>query len=173
MVAVAISSFIYLKYKLMRILKWYVRYFSYVLKHKFYVWYMCFKMWLYRQWIIHDLSKFLPCEAKRYMRYYSLGDKTIKESFDKARNHHQKNNKHHREYWVFWDTNTPIQMPEKYVKEMICDWRWVWRSFCKKENIEKYNQDLFFEVKDWYSKNKNRMNIHEKTRMYIENFLSI
>jgi hypothetical protein len=38
--------------------------------------------------------------------------------------HHHNRNKHHAEYW--WDINQdgkscPIQMPTKYLKEMICD----------------------------------------------------
>lgn len=71
------------------------------------------------------MSKFFPSEAKRYMKYYSLNDDTVKVQFDLARNYHQKRNKHHWQYWVLIMDSGEVKaldMPEKYIKEMLCDW---------------------------------------------------
>jgi len=160
----------------MRILKWYLSYFSYVIRHKWFVMIACFKMWLYRQGLIHDLSKFRPSEAKRYMRRFSLWDKSIEGKYDYAWNHHIKRNKHHRQYWLlrfdeWWHTKA-LRMPNKYAKEMLCDWWWVGRAFARtKEDRGKYKKSSWFEVYTWYHKNKHDITIHHRTRWLIEIFL--
>lgn len=162
----------------MKIIKWYIRYFTYVIRHKYFVACACFKMWLYRQWIVHDLSKFRPSEARWYMRYYSLNDANLlnegamKIKFDLAWNYHQKRNKHHWQYWVLiensWAT-IALDMPEKYIKEMLCDRWWVGRSFA--ENLSEYRQDYWHKVRSWYLSNYNMMLLSHKTREYVDSFL--
>lgn len=157
-------------------LLWYKRYFTYVCRHKYYVWKACFRMWLYWQWIIHDLSKFLPCEYMSYMRYFSLGDKSdeTKKQFDYSWNHHLKNNKHHRQYWILLNddgSTKALDMPEKYIKEMLCDWRWVGRAFMKDADRYKYDAAPRHEVYNWYCKNRHKMQLSDSTRNYVESFL--
>lgn len=154
---------------------WIMRYLKYILRHKRFVWVACFKMWLYRQGLIHDLSKLFPCEFKRYMRYYSMNDKTVKKEFDRAWNHHQKYNPHHWQYWVLVEdgwTVTALEMPKKYVKEMLCDWRGVGRWFANTpEAIKKYEYCERHEVYARYHKNKDKILLHDYTKAYVENFL--
>ena len=165
---------IYLNYN-MTVFQWYKRYFTYVLRHKYYVWKACFSMWLYWQWVLHDLSKFLPSEARRYMRRFSMWDKSVDTKFNEAWLYHQRRNKHHWQYWVLleddWNTFA-LEMPEKYVKEMLCDWRGVWRAFADtEEKIQLFYYCQRHEVYNRYHKRADKMTLHKFTRRYVEDFL--
>ncbi len=91
-----------------------LKYLSYVLRHKWYVFVECCKLGIPWRGIVHDLSKFLPDEWFPYANYfyanpfkpkrnetgyykpYDTGD----EDFDLAWLKHQKRNPHHWQYWV-------------------------------------------------------------------------
>ncbi len=153
-----------------------LQYTKYVLRHKYYVGIACFRMWLYRQWIVHDLSKFHPSEFFGYMERYYLNKREWdpnKDGINYARNHHQKYNKHHPEYWVLIEKTqiTPLEMPEKYIKEMLCDWWWTGRTFMKQEDIRKYKYCNRFEVYAFYEENMFNMLLHPNTKQYIARFL--
>ena len=49
--------------------------------------------------------------------------------------HHKGRNKHHYEYWQdnFDNGGTPIEMPMKYKKEMLCDYLGAGRAYYGKE----------------------------------------
>lgn len=92
-------------------------------------------------------------------------EREIKQRFDRAWLHHQKWNKHHWQYWVMPE-DTPsnpsgnpkvLEMPEKYVREMIADWMGAGRAITGKWGIN-----------EWYSKNKNNIKLHPKTRLQVE-----
>jgi len=151
----------------------YLKYLSYVIRHKWYVMIECFKVNLWWQGIIHDLSKLLPSEFFPYANYFywnnnqkrdetgyykptDTGDK----AFDFAWLLHQKRNKHHWQWWILPEDEGGIRildMPLKYREEMLCDWRGAGRAQGYGDN-----------TKDWYEKNKNRMLLNNKTRDYIE-----
>ena len=96
-------------------------------KHKYYVTMLCFKCGLYKQGLLHDLSKYSPTELKTGAKYWvgtrspnSIERETI--GYSSAWLHHKGRNKHHYQYWYDYQTkiSTPI-IPYKYVAEMICD----------------------------------------------------
>lgn len=60
--------------------------------------------------------------------------------FSEAWLHHKGKNKHHWQYWTDFKDNKviPIEIPEKYIKEMICDIRGASKAYSKK----KYTKDL-------------------------------
>ena len=99
-------------------------------KHRRKVRQLCFKCGLYWQGLTHDLSKYSPVEFWNGVRYYTgtasphVGERKEK-GYSDAWVHHHNRNKHHGEYWQDIDPATgkacPIQMPTKYLKEMICD----------------------------------------------------
>lgn len=84
----------------------------------------------------HDLSKFLPCEFIPYAKYFYGGKEakeeykltgnylSCKEQFNKAWEHHYKNNSHHPEYWT-----SKIIMPTKDIRFMVCDLKAMSRKF--------------------------------------------
>lgn len=99
-----------------------------VMKHRREVRKLCFKCGLYWQGLTHDLSKYSPIEFINGVRFFT-GTKSPhsgereKYGYSKAWLHHKAHNKHHREYWQdrHGDKVIAIDMPRKYLVEMICD----------------------------------------------------
>lgn len=168
-------------------MKDHLAYLKYVLRHKLYVFQACLKMKvpIYRS-IIHDYSKFTLSEWKPYVKtfYKPDGSKQYVESpaFEYAWNHHQKSNKHHWQYWLLsWDRGETValEMPETYVREMLADWigaGWAIKGKPKRVLQPLYKPyepfDLFVGVKQWYNESKDKMILHPKTRIMVEQFLS-
>ncbi len=91
----------------------------------------CFKVGLYKQGILHDLSKYTPSEFLVGCKYYQ-GDRSPNNAEREATGrslawlHHKGRNKHHYEYWIDYSTNAKEgmvgqKMPVKYVVEMFMD----------------------------------------------------
>lgn len=130
--------------------------------------------------IIHDMSKFLLSEFIPYARWFysengvkymksepddfaywsNAGHGRIRERFDLAWLRHQKRNKHHWQYWVLVKDEgvlMPVEMPMALIKEMVADWRGAGRA-----------QGHGNDVKEWYSKNKDKMILGDITRARVE-----
>lgn len=160
----------------------YIKYLKYVLIHKYYVAKECFKVGLYWRGLVHDMSKFLPSEFIPYANYFYGNYKSYTEAstfekmhfnfkykedvereFDTAWLHHQKINKHHWQYWILENdsgSKLVLPMPEKYIKEMVCDWRGAGMAIHGKDD-----------TLSWYEKNKANMKINVYTEILIEHFL--
>jgi hypothetical protein len=99
-----------------------------VRKHRKMVRKLCFKCGLYWQGLTHDLSKYSHTEFWNGVKYFTgtasphVGERQVK-GYSDAWLHHHNRNKHHAEYWVdiVDGKSTPINMPFKYLAEMICD----------------------------------------------------
>lgn len=88
--------------------------------------------------LLHDLSKFTPAELPHYARQL-FGDRSDPEGFARAWLHHQNHNPHHWEYWIPRTShisspspasgNAPLEMPERYVREMAADWLAAARTY--------------------------------------------
>jgi hypothetical protein len=156
----------------------YIKYLNYVIRHKWYVFLECCKAGIIWQGITHDLSKLLPSEFIPYANYF-YGDKKPKRqemgyykptdtgdlAFDFAWLLHQKRNKHHWQWWVLPEDDggtKVLDMPLKYRKEMLCDWRGAGRA-------QGYGDNTV----EWYKKNKYKMQLHENTRNWIENIIKV
>jgi hypothetical protein len=160
----------------------YWEYFKYVLKHKYFVMVECFKIGLYWRGIMHDMSKFLPDEFIPYARYF-YGDYGIKNNcpakwgnpgdifyktkadFDRAWLLHLHRNPHHHQYWLLVndsDGTYPLEMQRKYVREMVYDWIGAGLAITGKR-----------EVREWYEKNRGKMNLHLVTRHKVEDILTM
>ncbi|PJJ42042.1 DUF5662 family protein [Hallerella succinigenes] len=101
-----------------------------ITKHRNEVIRLCFKAGIGLQGLFHDLSKYSPTEFLPGVKFY-----TGKESpnngerrfygYSRAWMHHKGRNKHHFEYWYDYDLVTkqlvPVDMPDRYIKEMFCD----------------------------------------------------
>lgn len=99
--------------------------------HKILVMKHCFRVGLYKQGLLHDLSKYSPTEFLVGCRYYQ-GDRSPNNAereatgYSKAWLHHKGRNKHHYEYWIDYSVNPEEgivgqKMPTKYVIEMFMD----------------------------------------------------
>jgi len=151
----------------------YIKYLKYLLRHKYFVMLECFKVGLYWQGIIHDMSKFLLSEFIPYANFFNgdikkgrngtgyykptdTGDK----AFDFAWLLHQKRNKHHWQWWIIPEDGGGVKifdMPEKYLKEMLCDWKGAGKAQNSKST-----------VREWYDMNKSKMQLSQNTKDWLE-----
>ena len=108
--------------------------------HRKWVRHYCFGIGLYKQGLLHDLSKYSPTEFWESVKYYQGTSSPIDAS--KAENgysmawfHHRGRNYHHYEMWQddFDHGGTPILMPYKYFAEMICDYLAAGRAYMGKK----------------------------------------
>ena len=79
--------------------------FKTITHHRHLVCRYCFRLGLYRQGLLHDLSKYAPCEfwrgAKYYQGYRSPNDAERKQNgVSLAWLHHKGRNRHHFESWI-------------------------------------------------------------------------
>lgn len=101
-----------------------------ICRHKAIVGKMCFKFGLYKQGILHDLSKFSFTELIPSIKYFQgkrspIDAEKEEKGYSEAWLHHKARNKHHPWYWMDWDKNqnpNPCRIPRQYVYEMIADW---------------------------------------------------
>ena len=114
--------------------------------HKMLVTKTCFRVGLYRQGILHDLSKYHPVEFIPGGIYYQGTRSPISREkelngYSKGWLHHKGRNPHHFEYWIDYTPSSQgvklvgMKMPKKYVAEMVID------RICASKNYqkEKYN----------------------------------
>lgn len=99
--------------------------------HKMVVMKQCFQVGLYKQGLLHDLSKYTPTEFLVGCKYYQ-GTRSPNNAereatgYSKAWLHHKGRNKHHYEYWIDYSVDPSegivgLKMPGKYVIEMFMD----------------------------------------------------
>ena len=102
-----------------------------ITKHKLFVMRECFKVGLYKQGLMHDLSKYTWTEFRVGCRYYQ-GNRSPNNAEREATGmsvawlHHKGRNKHHYEYWIDYGLDgtkrmVGMKMPVKYVVEMFLD----------------------------------------------------
>jgi len=143
----------------------YIKYLWYIIKHKFYVMIECFKIGLIWEGILHDCDKFLPSMFIPYANYFYGNKDKWKDRLNIAWNSHQKRNKHHYQYWILTNDNGEIillDIPDKYLKEMICDWKGAGKAITGKNNI-----------KEWWKKTANEKLINISTKIKIDKILGI
>ena len=79
--------------------------FQTITEHKWLVMKECFKVGLYKQGLLHDLSKYTPEEFRTGVLYFQ-GNRSPnaaekeKTGYSRAWLHHKGRNKHHYEYWI-------------------------------------------------------------------------
>lgn len=108
-----------------------IQHLSTINHHKWLVMKGCFRVGLYKQGLLHDLSKYSPTEFLVGCKYYQ-GSRSPNNAereatgYSRAWLHHKGRNKHHYEYWIDYsvDPGEGIigqKMPVKYVIEMFMD----------------------------------------------------
>lgn len=145
-------------------------YMSYVLRHKWYVFWACCRYGLVWRGLVHDMSKFRPSEFGPYKRYfhgrkidpqgYRKPADTGKKEFEIAWLHHQRRNKHHFEYWCYVNRREQLvthEMPLKYRKEMVADWYGAGKAQRAKTT-----------TREWYLANRNTIFLGPDTRAWVE-----
>lgn len=109
-----------------------LNHFQTITRHKLLVMQACFKVGLFKQGLLHDLSKYSLAEFPLGCRFYQ-GTRSPNDAEREERGlsaawlHHKGRNKHHYEYWMDYamDENGPclagMRMPDEYVVEMFLD----------------------------------------------------
>lgn len=136
--------------------------------------------------LIHDWSKFTIAEFVPYARKYcsrkpyptrreqgralmlcgavlSPTQEQVDEAFDRAWLHHQHCNLHHWQSWCQVENDgsiCPVQMPEKYVREMVADWWAAGRGY-----------DGEWRLPKWYAENCENLHLHPNTRQRVEELI--
>lgn len=137
-----------------------------IFKHKYYVWVAGRKLgvpiW---QLITHDLSKFSPEEFPYYRKAFFEGDR---KALAPGWLHHMNSNRHHYNYWLLRGGRhkidesgiTAIDMPRKYVLEMVADWMGAQMTY-------QHNWDS----REWIKKHLPEMQLSDNTMIVLFNIL--
>ena len=153
--------------------RWY-KHLTTVNRHRRLVREHCFRVGLYRQGLLHDLSKYSPVEfavgAKYFQGFQSPNNaERMDRGYSSAWLHHKGRNKHHLEYWIDYalGEQSPLagmEMPVNYVVEMFCD-----RVAASKT----YRKDAYRDSDPWdyYRSSKSHYLMHPNTRELLESML--
>ena len=144
-----------------------------ITKHRNLVMKLCFACGLYRQGLLHDLSKYSPAEFYAGVLYYQ-GDRSPNDvdrrenGYSAAWMHHKGRNKHHYEYWNDYILPEhggsgvgPIAMPRRYVAEMFCDRL----AACHVYHPNDYSDDMAL---NYFNRGKNRIDMHPDTKRDLD-----
>ena len=141
--------------------------------HKWLVMKYCFRLGLYKQGLLHDLSKYSPTEFLIGVKYYQ-GNRSPNNAeredkgYTSAWLHHKGRNKHHLEYWLDYGLHGEgiigMKMPIKYVVEMFCDRVAASQNY----NRETYHDGMPLE---YYLKGKAPTLLHPESAKLLEKLL--
>ena len=147
--------------------------------HKHLVMKGCFAVGLYKQGLLHDLSKYTPTEFLVGCKYYqgtmSPNNAERKDKgYSSAWLHHKGRNKHHMEYWI--DYGVPdeggdkglcgMKMPLRYVVEMYID---------RVSAAKNYQKGAYTDRSplEYYENGKSIHILHPNTRELLERLLTM
>ena len=152
-----------------------INHFKTITNHKLLVMIGCFKVGLYKQGLLHDLSKYSWIEFSAGIKYYKgnispNGVQKEIEGLSEAWLHHKGRNKHHFEYWIDYGVNPReglkgMEMPLKYVIETFIDRVSASKNYLKDKYSDKSPLEYYEARKDYYV-------LHYKTKETLEMLLN-
>ena len=151
------------------------QHFKTITRHKWLVMQGCFAVGLYKQGLLHDLSKYGPAEFSIGMRYYQgtrspNAAEREEKGYSEAWMHHKGRNRHHWEYWTDLSLETrryeSCPMPRNYLVEMIMDRR----AACKVYEGEKYTSASAL---NYFLRSKERHLMHPQLQQELEFLLTM
>lgn len=158
-----------------------VQYLRYLVRHKWFVFVAGLRVGGIPIWrlVIHDWSKFMPCEWCPYAAFfygnlpdwdrakieqptypYAKTKQGARDSFDRAWLHHQHLNPHHWQHWTLREDSGVVkvlEMPERLWREMVADWIGAGRAITGK-----------WEAAQWYAKNRDIIQLAPQTRLSVD-----
>ncbi len=135
----------------------------------------CFRVGLYWQGLTHDLSKYSPTEFMVGARLWQgtrspNASEREQKGYSEAWMHHKGRNRHHYEYWTDMSPVTwcyePVQMPRKYLVEMVMDRRAACMTYQGKDYTDGSALAYFL-------KSRERELMHEETKRQLEYLLTM
>jgi len=153
-----------------------IRHFFVITKHRHKVMFYCFRSGLYKQGMLHDLSKYSLAEFIPSVKYFAYGkhspneNERIQKGYSSAWLHHKGRNKHHCEYWFDFSKTenkyVPVKMPNKYIAESVCD-RIAASKIYNKNNFKRQM------VLDYFLREEDHLVMHEETKKKMKELLSL
>lgn len=143
----------------------------------------CFRVGLYGQGIMHDLSKYTPTEFLVGCKYYqgTMSPNNAERKavgYSSAWLHHKGRNKHHLEYWI--DYGIPVEVNGKLEHGEICGMkmpvRYVVEMFIDRVSASKnYQKDNYTDESPlaYYNKGREHYILHDDTRALLELLLTM
>lgn len=151
------------------------QHFKTVTRHRWIVMTGCFRVGLYWQGLIHDLSKYSFTEFWQGAKYYqgnrspNVAEREEK-GYSEAWMHHKGRNRHHYEYWTDMNRETrmyeSVPMPRKYLVEQIMDRRAACMVYQGKDYTDASSLVYFM-------KSRERDLIHPKNKQELEFLLTM
>ena len=141
-------------------------------KHKWAVMKGCFRVGLYKQGLLHDLSKYGPAEFWIGARYFqgtrspNVAEREEK-GYSSAWLHHKGRNKHHYEYWVEFSGKKGLilaKIPTRYVVEAFIDRVAASKIYRKEKYVDS-------DPLNYYLNGNPGKFIHEESRALLESLL--
>jgi hypothetical protein len=125
------------------------------------------------QLFVHDLSKLRPSELFGYaawkasqMKLEDGGTLVNNRVYGRSWHLHYLRNPHHHQHWVYVNDQTgtidPVEIPEKYCREMLADWRAA--------QMVRFGDT---DVRPFYLTNRGRFLLHPTTRAWLEKQLEV
>lgn len=152
------------------------QHFKTVTAHRILVGKYCFRVGLYRQGLMHDLSKYSPVEFLVGCKYYQ-GDRSPNNAEKEATGvslawlHHKGRNKHHFEYWIDYVLDGEVhlggmKMPMNYFVEMVMD---------RIAAAKIYEKSAYTDASPlrYYEKGKAHTLMHQDTMALLEKVLNM
>ena len=149
--------------------------FKTITTHKWLVMKNCFRIGLYRQGLLHDLSKYGWTEFSTGVRYYQ-GNRSPnaaereEKGYSAAWLHHKGRNRHHLEYWMDVSPKgkeagmVGVKMPLNYVMEMMMDRIAASKVYRGKDYRDGWSWE-------YSSRRKEYVLMHPETRALVERLL--
>ncbi len=154
------------------------KHFCTITHHKILVMKGCFRVGLYKQGLLHDMSKYSPTEFRVGAKYYQ-GDYSPNNAEKAATGlslswlHHKGRNKHHFEYWIDYPPGgngvlSGMKMPDRYIVEMFMD-RIAASKVYQKENYTDAS------ALNYYNRGRERISpvLHPHTKELLEFLLNM
>ena len=151
------------------------KHFITITHHKWVVMKGCFRVGLYKQGLLHDMSKYSWAEFKTGVQYYqgnrspNAAEKEEK-GYSSAWLHHKGRNKHHFEYWMDvamkkdnWKV-IGVKMPLNYLVEMVMDRI----AACKIYQGKNYTDDMPYA---YFERSKEYITMHPETKEMLDKIL--
>ena len=168
----------------------YIKYFKYIIRHKWFVFMAIvnmpdhpdFSFYPNIIWsaIMHDISKFLPSEFIPYANFFygkgspkqnglkvnKIQDIDKQNKFDIAWLKHIHRNPHYWQHWILradGGFTKALDIPDKYIMEMVCDWQSASRAIRGKGAT----------ALEWYKNQWDRIMLTPETREKVEKLLNV
>lgn len=159
------------------------KHFRTITRHKILVMRGCFRIGLYKQGLLHDLSKYSLTEFLPGAKYYQgtmspNNAERMDKGVSRAWLHHKGRNKHHLEYWIDYmqPEDKPLdaqklgmggmKMPIRYVCEMYVDRVCASKNYQKDQYTDESALLYFYRSKPAYI-------IHPDTAALLEYLLTM